>query len=151
MMNQLAPAVAESLRDDFGRFLSDDEQLTKFICACNSQNPSARRFRYWQQQLWAAFLEGNRCYAELSEEEVVQAFTLCHVHRRLLLRRSIPILEGVRDVKLSRATEEFIATRAPFSLPTTCDTGTNAVATEVFLCDMCIEEREKREHMTSSS
>lgn len=78
------------LRKHFRQF-ADDEMYTRFVKACVEARGSRKRMRYWQEAVWARFV--NECpeYASLSVLVVLDALYVCHLHGNELTRRTIHI------------------------------------------------------------
>ena len=139
---------ANEIRRRLLNFLGDD-RFCKFLRAM-PRSSEGTRLRYWQQDVWDAFVLLNPDCSP-NYEELVGIFRICELHGEELVQYQVPVFNGCVDY-----TKEFWETRrqhfpnAALDRISTEGRAIEAVSGTMWVCNRCEEIRQQREEVRRS-
>lgn len=107
----------------------------KFVLALNEQ--SAKRLRFWQEQLWEPFRADHNLDAR-SFDELRALFRYCHIHGNDLDAGVVPVVYGTQrprsDNEINRELDQYPYARPFVRGPCWIEEATEV---SVFYCSQC--------------
>lgn len=70
----------DAVREQFERFIRDDDRYAKWCGFINGDNRCIGRLRWWQERVWESFIQEHPQFCMMSFAEICDAFGVCSAH-----------------------------------------------------------------------